>query len=173
MPLWLKLASGVVVGVGFGQGVVWLSQRLVTTWRWTPAVRLHVGLRQILGVIDSPLSQRDILIFALSSAIGEELFFRGWLLPLIGLILSSLVFGAVHYAPRSRGMWIWVPLAAVMGVAFGLMFQILGTLTAPIVAHFVINYRNLHFINTFDPELRDDDARELRRQTLGGHRIDR
>jgi hypothetical protein len=148
---WLEVTSGIVIGVMFGHGVVWLSQRLVDRWRWKPALRLHIGLRQLLGVRDAPLGRGEIIVLVLSSAVAEELFFRGWLLPLIGLVSSSLVFGALHYVPNSRGMWTWVPLAVIMGLVFGLMFKTLGSLTAPIVAHMVINFQNLCFINRFDP----------------------
>lgn len=161
LPLWIELTSGVVVGVVFGLGVVWFSQRLVDRWRWKPALQLHVGLRHLLGVVDAPMGGGEILVLVLSSAVAEELFFRGWLLPLAGLIPSSIVFGALHYVPNTKGMWTWVPLAVVMGLIFGLMFKVLGTLTAPIAAHAVINYRNLLFINSFDPLLNasDDDPR--------------
>jgi hypothetical protein len=158
-PFWLQITSGIAIGGGFGVGVVWISQQMVIGWRWTPAIRLHVGLRQLFGVIDSPLKEREIILLALSSAVAEEVFFRGLLLPFIGLIPSSLIFGSLHYAPRSRGMWMWVPLAVLMGVFFGLLFQTLGTLLGPMVAHFVINYRNLHFINRHDPSLEDAEER--------------
>ncbi len=153
LPLWLELTTGAFVGLAYGAGIVWVSQRLVDRWQWKPALRLHVGLRGLLGVVDAPMGSGEILVLALSSAIAEEVFFRGWLLPAIGLIPSSLIFGALHYAPRTRGMWTWIPLAIVMGLVFGLMYKSFGTLTAPVLAHFVINYRNLHFINSYDPLL--------------------
>lgn len=153
LSIWIELASGTVLGLTFGAGIVWISQRLVDKWRWKPALRMHVGLRQLLGVVDAPMGSGEILVLALTSAIAEEVFFRGWLLPAIGLIPSSLIFGALHYAPRTRGMWIWIPMAIGMGLVFGLMFKTFGTLTAPALAHFVINYRNLHFINCYDPML--------------------
>ena len=40
----------------------------------------------------------------------------------------------------------WTLSALVLGVSFGYMFQATGDLGSPIVAHFTINYLNLHFI---------------------------
>jgi len=152
LPLWQGLILGVLIGLIFGAAVVWLSQRAVAVWRWTPALRLHVGFRQTLGVAESPMRQVDVALLTVSSAVGEELLFRGWLTPLVGVVLSSLLFGLVHYTPRNRGMWSWIPMALAMGLAFGGMFVLVGNLAAPIVAHGVINHRNLQFVNSYAPE---------------------
>lgn len=152
LPLWQGAILGVLVGFVFGFAVVWFSQRAVVVWRWRPALRLHAGLRQTLGVSDSPMSARDVVVLTASSAIAEELLFRGWLAPLAGVVASSLLFGLMHYTPRSRGMWSWIPAAFVIGLVLGGMFELVGNLTAPIIAHAVINHRNLRFINSYDPD---------------------
>jgi membrane protease YdiL (CAAX protease family) len=152
LPLWQGVVLGALVGFVFGVAVVWLSQRAVVVWRWRPALRLHAGLRQTLGVSDSPMTTLDVVMLTLSSAIAEELLFRGWLAPLTGVVASSLLFGLMHYTPRDKGMWSWIPAAFVMGLALGGMFELVGNLTAPIIAHAVINHRNLRFINSYDPE---------------------
>ena len=153
LPLWQGLVIGTAVGVIFGLAVVWLTQRAVMKWRLRSAVRLQVGLRQLLGVSDTPLTELDIVALALSSAVAEELLFRGWLVPLAGVVLSSFAFGLLHFAPNNRGMWVWMPMAFVMGLIFGGSFLVIGNLAAPIVAHGVINYRNLHFVNSYDPTI--------------------
>jgi membrane protease YdiL (CAAX protease family) len=151
LPLWQGLVLGVLVGFVFGVAAVWFSQRAVAVWRWRPALRLHAGLRQTLGVSESPMSTFDIVALTASSAIAEELLFRGWLTPLTGVVVSSLLFGLMHYTPRNRGMWSWIPAAFVIGLALGWMFELVGNLTAPIIAHAVINHRNLRFIGSYDP----------------------
>jgi membrane protease YdiL (CAAX protease family) len=150
-PWWVATPLGTALGLALGLLVVWLSQRAVVVWRWTPALRLHNGLRHVLGVVDSPLREGEVVLIALSSACAEELFFRGWLVPVAGVALSSVLFGALHYAPGQRGMWVWIPTAVVMGALLALMFVATGNLAAPVVCHLVINYRNLHFINSYDP----------------------
>lgn len=166
LPLWLGVPVGLLSGAGVGLGVVWVTQRAVTKWKYPRAIRLHAGLRQILGVADTPLHHRDILVLAASSAIAEELLFRGWLLPLAGIVISSLLFGVLHYAPRTSGMWVWVPLAILMGLAFGGLFWGIGNLAAPIVAHWVINFKNLHFINAYDPDAVSPDHDLLPKQKI-------
>src|SRR5512145_951345 len=84
LPLWQGVVLGVLVGFVFGFAVVWFSQRAVAVWRWRPALRLHTGLRQAFGVSESPMSTRDVVVLTASSAIAEELLFRGWLAPLTG-----------------------------------------------------------------------------------------
>lgn len=153
LPLWVELPLGLVVGAAVGLAVVWLTQRAVVRWRWRPAVRVHRGLRELLGVRDERLAEGDVLVLAASSAVAEEMLFRGWLLPIVGLLLSSLIFGALHVAPRRREMWPWIPMAVAMGLVLGGLFALLGGLAAPVVAHFVVNYRNLHFVNDLDPDI--------------------
>jgi membrane protease YdiL (CAAX protease family) len=159
LPFWQGLIIGCAVGAIFGFAVVWITQRAVTSWKWSSAIRLHVGFRQILGVAETPLRESDILALALSSAIAEELLFRGWLVPLAGVALAGVAFGLLHYTPRSRGMWVWIPMAFIMGLAFGGMYVLTGNLAAPIVAHGVINYRNLNFINSYDPNVANHEER--------------
>src|SRR5262249_10927278 len=50
----------------------------------------------------NPLADFEIVILAAASSVGEEMFFRGALLPSIGLLGSSAVFALLHIGPRSR-----------------------------------------------------------------------
>ena len=38
-----------------------------------------------------------------------------------------------------------------MGLAFGVLFVATGVLWGPIIAHVLINYRNMSFIQEYDP----------------------
>ena len=153
LPALARIPAGLALGAAVGIVIAWITQKAVEPWRWRPAVGLHLGLRQLLGVADRPLGERDVLLLAISSAIAEEAFFRGWLMCSVGLVLSSIAFGLAHYVPAARPMRAWVPMAVVMGVILGLLFRASGGLEAPIAAHFAINYRNLHFVSSFDPGL--------------------
>ena len=138
-----KLLLSPLVGVGLALGVVFLTRLSVTRFLW--ARRLHRDFRALLGA----LSARDILILALASSIGEELLFRGALLPWMGLWGSTTVFALLHIGPGVRFLP-WTASAFVIGLVFGLLYQSLGDLGAPIVAHFVINYLNLTYIVRVD-----------------------
>lgn len=145
-PFVAALLLGGAAGVAFGLGISVLSKFSVYRFKW--ARSLHIEFRGLLG----PLSSTDILAYAVLSAVAEEMFFRGALQPMIGIVPTSIIFGVLHIAP-GRKFIPWPFQAIAMGFAFGGLFWLAGDLSAPIMAHFTINYQNLHFINSYDPSL--------------------
>ncbi len=133
------LLLGPLIGLVIGLGLVLASRLAVRHLHW--ARRLHRDFRSILG----ELSGRDILILALASSVGEELLFRGALLPWLGIWVQALLFAALHVGPGRRFLP-WTLAAFSIGAGFGFLVHWTGDLGAPIVAHFVINYLNLRFI---------------------------
>jgi membrane protease YdiL (CAAX protease family) len=134
------------IGVGIGLTVVLISRFLDHHFAWSR--EMNRTLRRILGNI-RPV---DALMFAVLSGIGEEIMFRGVLLPWIGLAASSLLFGVIHgFTPGSpsqmaAAMRQFLPLiiaATVMGFAFGYTVEYTGNILAAVVAHFTINFLNL------------------------------
>ncbi len=95
-------------------------------------------------IIDE-LSPTDILFLALASGIAEELFFRGAMQPVFGLLVTSLIFGAVHSGPKPVFLW-WSAWAFVMGLLFGGIFELTGVLWGPVLGHVLINQRNIRFM---------------------------
>jgi len=85
------------------------------------------------------------VILAACSSLGEELLFRGALMPWLGLPLSSLVFASLHIGPGRRFVP-WTLMALALGIGFGYLARSTGSLGAPIAAHFTINFVNLRFI---------------------------
>jgi membrane protease YdiL (CAAX protease family) len=150
-PGWL-LGIGPLVGVAAGLLVVWLSRLATKRWQW--ARDLHGSFKDLLG----PLTSRDIVILALASSVGEEVLFRGALLPWLGIWVQAAVFAALHIGPGKRFLP-WTAMALVMGLGFGQLAVATGTLAAPIAAHFVINFLNLrHIVRT---EVARRDAEKL------------
>lgn len=151
----VSTALAVALGVAVGVLVIALTKVFVRRAAW--AKRLHGEFRSLLG----PLTGGEIAVFAITSGIAEEMLFRGAMQPAFGLLLSGLVFGLVHVGPR-RGFLAWTVWATVMGWVFGALYALTGELLAPMLAHFLINYENLHFIDAYDPTRRDrkdgDDA---------------
>lgn len=135
---WLLLLAP-VLGVIIGLAVVALTRWATKRYAW--ARELRKSFRDLLG----PLVTRDIVIIAVASAIGEELLFRGALMPLVGVWVQALVFALLHVGPRKQFLP-WTASAAVLGLAFGLLARETGSLGAPIVAHFTINFFNLRYI---------------------------
>lgn len=80
------------------------------------------------------LGTRDIVAIALLSGLTEELFFRGILLPEVGLVISSLCFGALHALCTVYFVW-----ATLVGAGFGALALASDSLVTPIVAHAVYN----------------------------------
>lgn len=144
------------IGIGVALGVlVACSTRLfVTRFAW--ARNLHRELRPVAR----DLSGSGIAAVAAFSAVGEELWFRGLLQAWLGLWLQALAFGIVHSQLRGPSRWAWVSWATVMGLLFGATFALTGSLVGPIVAHALINFLNLSYLKSHDPE--------PRRRALGG-----
>ena len=94
-----------------------------------------------------PLTGREIVILALCSSVGEELLFRGALLPWLGLWWQAAAFALLHVGPGRRFLP-WTVSALVLGVGFGALAVWTTNLGAPIAAHFTINFLNLRFIVT-------------------------
>ncbi|MDX2088242.1 MAG: CPBP family intramembrane glutamic endopeptidase [Kofleriaceae bacterium] len=133
------LAAGPALGVLIGLVVVGLTRLATRRFQW--AKDLHASFRDLLG----PLTGKEIVILALASSIGEELLFRGALMPWLGLWVQGLIFALLHVGPKRRFLP-WTVSALVLGVGFGAVAQYTGNLGAPIAAHFVINFLNLRHI---------------------------
>jgi len=138
-----RFLLGPLLGIAVGLLVVFLTRLTVHRFDW--ARRLHRSFRGLLG----SLGARDVLVLGLASSIGEELFFRGAMLPWLGLWGSALVFALLHIGPGVRYLP-WTLSAFIMGVVLGEMFIVLGDLSGPVVAHFTINYLNLGYITRVD-----------------------
>ncbi len=133
------LLGGPALGAAVGLAVVGLTRIATKHFQW--ARDLHGSFRDLLG----PLTTREIVILALASSIGEELLFRGALLPWLGPWIQALVFALLHVGPGKRFLP-WTLSAFVLGLAFGGLALWTGNLGAPIAAHFMINFLNLRFI---------------------------
>ncbi|NND99851.1 MAG: CPBP family intramembrane metalloprotease [Pirellulaceae bacterium] len=87
----------------------------------------------------------ELILISICAGVGEELLFRGWLMYFLAsgsggepsvielgaaLVASSIAFGMVH--PISK---LYVFLAALMGLYFGLLLIYTGNLLVPIAAH--------------------------------------
>jgi len=74
------------------------------------------------------------------SALGEEVFFRGFLQPRVGVVATAVVFALAHFSYASASEVIVVFLLAL---TLGLLYKKTGNLWAAIAAHFAFNLVNL------------------------------
>lgn len=79
---------------------------------------------------------------ALLNAFGEEIIFRGMLLPILSsylgvflaVICQSLIFTIYHFFPLQNAL-----LLFIMGIFFGVGYLWSGSLLTPVLAHFIEN----------------------------------
>jgi len=137
---WAPLWQEVLVGVGVGLLVVglgWLGSRYVESVR-----RLEGELKRLVP----RLTGRGVTWLAVTSSVGEEIFFRGAMQDVAGLWVTAGVFAIAH-GFFERKFLLWMVFAGVVGLGFGLMTEWYGGILSPVVAHFTINYVNLHRLN--------------------------
>ena len=93
---------------------------------------------QVLGALDGA---GDVAQVAVLPALGEEVLFRGALLPAVGgvpgVVVSSLVFGALHIGGgRSAAFGVW---ASAVGAVYGVAALHAHSVAAPAAAHALAN----------------------------------
>ncbi len=138
-PDLLRLPSGQAVLAGLAAGgaslaLVGLLSKLSD--RLEEALR-RTGMRageEVLRTVGYPL----MVVMVTTSAIGEELLFRGGLQSLLGLVPAALLFGFSH------GGWMrehraYAAVAALSGAIFGGVYALTGDLWAPAIGHSVHN----------------------------------
>lgn len=150
-PLWAHL-WGLALAMLVVAATVHGTRLLVARAAW--ARRLHLRLRAaLLGT-----SAGQLAVLSVCSAVAEELFFRAALVPAIGVVASSIVFGLLHVSGRDTYVG-WMLWATLMGAVFAGLFLGSGSLLAPMLAHAAINYENMQYLCGHDPTLHDKVAR--------------
>ena len=149
-PAWIGATGAASATLSLGLGamlaVLTLASTRVMMRRAAWARALHADLRPVVRNADDA----TLVALAVASGVGEEILFRGLLVPAVGVIVSSLLFGLVHQV-RGRGRWGWMAWAAAMGLLFGVVFELTGSLLGPIVAHVAINAVNLRALRGVEP----------------------
>ncbi|QNK55397.1 CPBP family intramembrane glutamic endopeptidase [Paenibacillus sp. PAMC21692] len=120
-------------GLGLAAAVVAIDLLIS---RWVPEDASDDG-----GVNDRIFRSRavwHIAVISLVVAICEELLFRGAIQHAIGPYWTSIVFAAIHV----RYLRHWIPTGLVFSISYGLgfIYEESGTLWAPIIAHFAIDF---------------------------------
>jgi membrane protease YdiL (CAAX protease family) len=142
LPFSLIIFAGVVTAVGV---VVFASTLIRVSNAPNQMTELMQGRRALILMT----------IFGVTVApVAEELVFRGFLQPLLvrslgpalGILLSALPFGALHYSEYGNS-WQHVVLICVAGAAFGAMRQITGSTKAAALMH--ASYNALFFLFAF------------------------
>jgi len=147
--IFLTIALG-YAGLMGGAGAVGLtSHRWLASLAWGGAIFLmaapflylprRLGFRNRLEeAIATKLSIPDILVLNGIVSFSEELFFRGFLLRLIGVIPSAVVFGAMHYLGYESRVEVLYALS--IGLIMGHLYKgFLPNILLPVSFHFLAN----------------------------------
>jgi len=105
-------------------------------------------LMQSIGNVlkHSGVNYNHVILLALASAVGEEVWFRGAILNFFNnglgeyaaVPLQAAIFAAGHPAPGKAGRFYFL-WAFVAGVVFGWLYLFSGSLMPGILAHFLYN----------------------------------
>ncbi len=118
------------IGIGIAAGAL--------LWGTIPLLLRAPSMQRVWNDVLQPfsatLSTRDVVAIAALSGLTEELFFRGILLPEIGVVLSSACFGALHALTPVYFAW-----ATAVGAGMSALTLASDSLVAPIVAHATYN----------------------------------
>lgn len=127
----------IFVGVVTACGTVTLGIHL---YRLLPIVK---ELSDELGpLLVDRAGKSELILVSVLSGVGEETFFRGALQPELGLVATSVLFGALHVVPELR-FFLWTLLSVGAGFLFGFLFECTGGLLAPTIAHVLHNAATL------------------------------
>jgi membrane protease YdiL (CAAX protease family) len=108
---------------------------------------------QVQWLIDEMFPSRSIMQFAMIAVlagVGEELLFRGavqsilanWTTPVIGLMITSVLFGLAHALSK-----LYFLFAVAVGAFFGWMALSCNDLVAPMIAHGVYDFLALAYLS--------------------------
>jgi membrane protease YdiL (CAAX protease family) len=142
-----KIGREIALGVGFGAGV-WLLVT-ITTLLLSLLIRLLGGeevLAQeipplVVWIASLPVSIR--VAASLSAGFAEELFFRGFLQPRIGVSLSTVLFVLAHVGYEYPSMLVGITL---LSLVFGLLVRWRGNIWAAVAAHTVFDVVQLVYV---------------------------
>lgn len=127
--------AGRALGVGAGAAfLVLLAIMIVSGLLHFAGFRMPEN-EQALRIARS-ITVAGALGIAVVSSVSEEIFFRGFLQPRIGLLAQGVLFSLVHLN------YVHVPELVVtfaLGILFGILYRRTGSLWAPIAAHFTFN----------------------------------
>jgi len=119
--------------------------------------RLSLSFRDAGGLLEDIVRRLGLtplwaLALGLTSAVGEELFFRGFALsllgrfvpPVIAVLVQAAMFAAMHPAPRTA--WAYPAWAFVSGSLLGAVALGTGSILPGLLAHYLFNHQNFNAV---------------------------
>jgi CAAX protease family protein len=128
---------GLYVGAATACSTVILG---VILYRLLPVLR--VISEELAPLLVDGARVRDLIVVSVMSGVGEEALFRGALQPVLGILVTSLLFGVLHVGPDRRYL-VWTVWAIGAGFLFGALYEWTGGILAPMTAHVLHNAATL------------------------------
>lgn len=121
--------AGLVIGVGIRLFSLVISE----AWPGYARAMEKTVIRTLKGI-----DHWDLLLISIPPAIIEELAFRGFLQPHIGIWLTSVVFAILHWG-FVKELWAHGLHAFLISLLLGWVYVVTGSLLTTMIAHFVNN----------------------------------
>lgn len=129
-PVGLGVTVGVATAAAFAVINYWLLRLAPPVGPVQSIRRLY---RSMLRPLFAGVGPADVLVVSVAAGVGEELLFRGVVQQELGIVPTSLLFGAMHLGGSGTlafGCW-----TAVLGLGLGWVAIETGGVLAPTVAH--------------------------------------
>ncbi|MFT4678895.1 MAG: membrane protease YdiL (CAAX protease family) [Flavobacteriales bacterium] len=130
-PWFAQIGLGLVMGVGFGAMAQFIVERKFMQ---------SVNLKYTEMISDLRLTTSEIVFVSLCAGIGEEVLFRGAVQPLLGVIITAIIFVAIHgyLNPKDWKVSLYGVFMTGVIIVLGYTTEKVGIWSA-IVAHTVID----------------------------------
>lgn len=149
-PLKVQLLKGMIYGLISASVALWLVQLKVLK----KATDYFIGMFKNLK-----LTYVDIVFFSLCAGIGEEIFFRGAIQPLLGVWLTAFIFIAIHgyLSFTDLSINIYGSMMVVIVAGFGFLTLKYG-IWAAIMAHFIFDVIVFIYIKWYNQKHFDQET---------------
>ncbi len=129
--------QNVLVGIGVGIGLIIVSVTMTLIWTKLVTPEQYAQQSAAAAEIDSQFNTlQAAFILAITSAVSEEILFRGALQPIFGITLTTVFFVLFH------NQYTLTPaMLIILVVGFGLaLLRHYQSTTSAIIAHFIYNF---------------------------------
>jgi uncharacterized protein len=143
----IRLDSTLIWGLVLGLMLAGANHLFFRTFRNCSFSHMNWVVKELMHPLFKEIKPLDILIFCTLSGFCEEALFRGIMQQEWGLIISNLVFGALHTGDRR--LVFTGCLTTLLGFTLGFACSLTGNLAVPMLAHGINNLFGLVYIRYF------------------------
>ena len=104
---------------------------------------------KIVRPLAESLNYKSSLFIAACAALGEELFFRGFIQTELGILIASMLFSLMHFGPAAKRYASIAFLYFLIGIYFGVIVQHFASLWIAIITHALYDYIALIYMKYF------------------------